>query len=76
MRQVASSFRRDEVAAQAEDTLSHPEYRALVVREARRSRRAPSSRDFYLAQKKVDAALGKLGAAIEIPGALPGRRTL
>ncbi len=77
---IRSKFRRDELLAQGEDTLgsslSHSEYRALVMREARRSGKNPNSRAYFEAQKKVDAALGKAGASIEIPGAQPGRRTI
>ena len=77
---IRSRFRRDESLAQGEDTLgdslSHPEYRALVVKEALKSGKKPGSRTFFEAQKKVDAALGRLGASIEIPGALPRRRTV
>lgn len=77
MKVILSRFRRDESRAQGEDgvgaSLSHPEYRALVVRAAGPR---PDTRALYLAQKKVDAALGRAGASIEIPGAAPGRRTV
>jgi len=77
MREITRRFKRDEAGAQGEDTLgaslSHPEYRALVVRAAGQR---PDTRALYLAQKKVDAALGKSGTAVGIPGARPGRRTI
>ena len=80
MPEITSRFRRDEQGDQSEDSLgeslSHPEYRALVIREARRSSGTPDSRTMYTAQRKVDASLGKRGASVEIPGALPGRRTV
>jgi hypothetical protein len=67
----------DESRAQDEDTLGgalcHPEYRALVVRAAGKN---PSTKALYLAQSKVDAALGRAGTSIQIPGASPGRRTI
>lgn len=70
-------FRRDESRAQGEDTLGdsvpHAEYRALVVRAAGRD---PSTRALYLAQRRVDAALGRAGTSVEVPGAAPGRRTI
>jgi hypothetical protein len=70
-------YRSDESRAQGEDTLgstlTHGEYRALVVRAAGRS---PSTRSLYLAQRKVDAALGRSGTTIQIPGSAPGRRTI
>jgi hypothetical protein len=74
---ITSRFRRDEARAQGEDTLGdslpHPEYRALVMRAAGKN---PNTKSLYLAQAKVDAALGKAGATISIPGASPGRRTI
>jgi hypothetical protein len=77
MTKITSRWRSDESRAQGEDvlggTLSHPEYRALVVRAAGR---LPDTRAFYLAQRKVDASLGKAGTTIQIPGASPGRRTI
>ncbi len=80
MTNINSKFHRDETLAQGEDTLgaslSHAEYRTLIMREARKSGGKPGSKTFYAAQKKVDAALGKAGASIEIPGAQPGRRTI
>jgi hypothetical protein len=70
-------WRSDESRAQGEDSVGdsmpHGEYRALVVRAAGRK---PTTRDFYLAQARVDAALGKSGTTIQIPGASPGRRTI
>jgi hypothetical protein len=74
---ITNRFRRDESRAQGEDTLGdslpHPEYRALVMRAAGKN---PNTRSLYLAQSKVDAALGRAGTTIGIPGASPGRRTI
>lgn len=82
MRRLAK-FTRDEDRAQAEeagdtlgDSLSHPEYRALVVREAQRTSRNPDTRAMFLAKRKVDRAIGRSGTKIYIPGATPGRRTV
>jgi hypothetical protein len=77
MTSITTRFRRDESRAQGEDgvgdSMPHGEYRALVVRTAGRR---PSTRDLYLAQARVDAALGRAGTTIAIPGARPGRRTI
>jgi hypothetical protein len=77
---ITKRFSRDESRAQGEDTLgaslSHPEYRSIVMRESLRSGRRPSTRDLYLAQRRVDASLGKSSTTIQIPGAAPGRRTI
>jgi hypothetical protein len=77
MTKITREFRSDEARAQGEDTLGdsmpHGEYRALVVRAAGRN---PTTRALYLAQARVDAALGKSGTTIQIPGAAPGRRTI
>jgi hypothetical protein len=75
--EITRGFRGDESRAQGEDvlgsSLSHPLYRALVVKAAGRR---PDTRALYLAQKKVDVALGRTGTTIQIPGAAPGRRTI
>jgi hypothetical protein len=80
VQEITGRWRSDESRAQGEDslggTLSHAEYRALVVREASKSGKKPDAKTFYLSQRRVDAALGKSGTTIEIPGASPGRRTL
>jgi hypothetical protein len=77
MAELTKKFRSDESRAQGEDTLGdsmpHGEYRALVVRAAGKN---PTTKSLYLAQARVDAALGKLGTTIQVPGAQPGRRTI
>lgn len=77
MASITRRFQSDESRAQGEDTLgdsmSHPEYRALVMRVAGRN---PSTKALYLAQAKVNASLGKAGTTIQIPGAGPRRRTV
>jgi hypothetical protein len=77
MTSIIGEFRSDESRAQGEDDLGssmpHGEYRALVLRAAGRE---PDTRALYLAQRKVDEALGRAGTTIEIPGASPGRRTI
>ena len=81
-------FTRDEDRAQAEeageasladtlgDSLSHPEYRALVVREALKTSRDPDTRTMYLAKRRVDQSLGRSGTSVYVPGARPRRRTV
>lgn len=73
-------FTRDEDRAQGEDTLgdtlSHPEYRALVMRDALRRSKNPDTKTMYLAKQSVDRSLGRVGTGIMIPGAMPGRRTV
>ena len=76
-------FTRDEDRAQSEDagdtlgdSLSHPEYRALVVREALKSGRNPDTRAMYLAKQRVDRALGRAGTSVYVPGAQPRRKTV
>jgi len=79
-----TKFTRDEDRAQAEeagsdtlgDSLSHPEYRALVVREALRASRNPDTKAMYLAKQRVDQSLGRSGTSIYIPGAQPRRKTV
>jgi hypothetical protein len=70
-----AKFTRDEDRAQGED-LPHPEYRALVMREALRAGRDPDTRAMYLAKRRVDQSLERSGAKIYIPGARPRRRTV
>lgn len=79
-------FTRDEDRAQAEeagfgedtlgDSLSHPEYRALVVREALKTSRNPDTKTMYLAKQLVDRSLGRSGTSVYVPGARPRRRTV
>jgi len=59
-------------------SLSHAEYRALVLTEAMKSARdkKPSTKNFVEAKRKVDLALGRNKTRIKIPGARPGRRTI
>lgn len=79
-------FTRDEDRAQEEETghgvvslgdsLSHPEYRVLVMREALRAGRDPDTRTMYLAKQRVDQSLGRAGTSVYVPGARPRRRTV
>jgi hypothetical protein len=73
-------FTRDEDRAQHEDSggdsLSHPEYRAMVMREALKSSSKPDTRTMYLAKQRVDQSLGRSGTTIYIPGARPRRKTV
>ena len=75
-----TKFTRDEDRAQVEDTLgdslSHPEYRVLVMREALKASSRPDTKAMYLAKQRVDQSLGRSGTSIYIPGARPRRKTV
>ena len=84
--EIQGAFIGDESRAQGEDSgcssmgnsLSHNEYRALVMRQAMRSAPGgkPQTKHFFAAKSAVDKALGNADVKIEIPGARPGRRTV
>lgn len=83
MKEILGKFIGDERRAQAEDSsgmgddLSHDEYRALVMNQALKlGRGKPSTKHFYVAKSAVDRSLGRIGIAINIPGARPGRKTV
>ena len=60
------------------ETLSHNEYRALVLDQAikKAGGNRPDTRHLFAAKKAVDSALGRSGTSIYIPGAGPARRTV
>jgi hypothetical protein len=82
-------FTSDEARAAGEDGssgssvgeaggLSHGEYRALIMRQAIKGAggKRPTTKHVFEAKDKVDRALGGAGVAVQIPGAMPGRRTI
>ena len=84
--EIQGAFTGDERRARDEDSgcssmgdsLSHNEYRALIMRQAVKSapKGKPQTKDFFTAKSAVDKALGNADIKIEIPGARPGRRTV
>ena len=62
----------------AGESLSHNEYRALVLDQAIKKAGGgrPDTRHLFAAKKAVDSALGRSGTSIYIPGAGPARRTV
>ena len=60
------------------ETLSHNEYRALVLDQAikKAGGNRPGTKHLFAAKKAVDSALGRSGTSIYIPGAGPARRTV
>jgi len=55
----------------------HPEYRALIMKQAIRNAggQRPTTKHLFAAKRSMDNALGSSGIAISIPGAGPMRRT-
>jgi hypothetical protein len=60
------------------ESLSHNEYRALVLNQAikKAGGNRPGTKHLFAAKKAVDSALGRSGTSIYIPGAGPARRTV
>jgi hypothetical protein len=55
--------------------IPHADYRLLVMREALKAGRSPTTKDYAKAQANVDDALAARGIGIVIPAARPGRVT-
>lgn len=77
MFEILGRFTGDDERAERESCcgLSHPEYRALVMRRALKAPGSPGTRKMFKAKRDVDLALARAGVAVTIPGARPGRRT-
>jgi hypothetical protein len=63
-----------------EETVSNLQYRACVLKNAMKSakmsgRRAPTTKDFFVAKKTVDKTMADSGIALWLPGSRPGRVT-
>ena len=77
-------FVGDESRAEGENSMScglslpHPEYRALIMKQAIRNAggQRPTTKHLFAAKRSMDNALGSSGIAISIPGAGPMRRTV
>ena len=75
-------FVGDESRAEGENSMScglslpHPEYRALIMKQAIRNAggQRPTTKHLFAAKRSMDNALGSSGIAISIPGAGPMRR--
>lgn len=84
--EIQGAFTGDERRARDEDSgcssmgdsLSHNEYRALIMRQAVKSapNGKPQTKDFFTAKSAVDKALGNAGVSIYIPGSKPERQTV
>ncbi len=78
MIQILGEFVGDEARADQESGcgLSHPEYRALVLKRALKAGPRPGTRAMFLAKRDVDRAMENAGVSVQVPGAMPGRRTI
>ncbi len=72
--EIMGRFTRDEDCCG--ESLSHPDYRILVLKKALSLNKRPGTREMFMAKKAVDQQLGRAGVGIAIPGARPGRRTI
>jgi hypothetical protein len=72
--EIMGRFKRDEDCCG--ESLSHPNYRLLVMKKALSLGRRPGTSEMFAAKRAVDRQLGVAGVGIKIPGAYPGRRTI